>query len=276
MICWLYKSENKSFNLAGRGGDATCEQLENKKSDKQTCVAEDLGIVHVEAHVTNAALQQLLPTIVVCGAVAELWIEVQNSQFWQKQCGADDRSVEVGHLDNFWTGLECSDREDSVSPRNLRRDRQKPSYLPFLLQLKLSPSIRFFLLQLFFAWFFDKLTAWSVHVNHQSNNELTFTLKPQKSSTLFLVDRNDQSLKTEPNLQFLMSRELHLQKNNPSSCRHPASWFPPPSWAGIKKKQVSHFTAKPGEQQRALLPPTFSRRHLPTRLALNAEGWVAS
>ena len=65
---------------------------------------------------------------------------------------------------------------------------------------------------------------------------------PEHFYVIFLVDRKDQSLRTEPNLQFLMSPELHPQQlalKQPVSCRRRP--------AGIKKKQVSHFTAKPGE-----------------------------
>ena len=80
------------------------------------------SIVLVEAHVTfkcsTAATSVEQQHSLLCVEQQSFSKEVQNSQFRQKQCG-DDRSVEAGHLDNFWTGLDCGDRADSVSPRNL-------------------------------------------------------------------------------------------------------------------------------------------------------------
>ena len=124
------------------------------------------SVVLVEAHVTfkcsTAATSVEQQHSLLCVEKQSFSKEVQNSQFRQKQCG-DDRSVEAGHLDNFWTGLDCGDRADSVSPRNLTRDRNRLFFQIIFFQTLIS----------------DHSSICSIPVGLQSNtfNSLTLSYK---------------------------------------------------------------------------------------------------
>ena len=109
--------------------EQNCHMWWNKKKsdDEQTCVVKDVARHQALFQSTCVSVRAKCSSAAKCELRSHLR-KVENCKmlnFCKSSCG-DDRSGEAWRLDNFWTGLDCGDRGDYVSTRNLREDRNCP------------------------------------------------------------------------------------------------------------------------------------------------------